>query len=92
MGLGKFRETLLKVLESFHTMKIDFINRRSREVEMRILKAGNHQASLKIKNGGVRGSQGSNLLIAADRKNLVAAYGQRLRLRPHIILGPDFPV
>jgi hypothetical protein len=40
----------------------------------------------------VQGGDRSDFFIVTDRDNSVAAHGQRLRLRPCVILSPDLAI
>jgi len=92
MAAGKFGDAALKFLQGGGVREVHFIDGGPGEVQVGILKSGEHESTVKVNHRGVGGGQSANLTIGAESEQLITAYGQGLGAGPGAVPGPDVAI
>ena len=85
-------ERVLERLERVEAVEAHGVDRRPREVQVRVLEAGHHQPPLQIDDGGVGPGEGADVRRRSHGDDSIAADGERLGGRAGGVGRPDLPV
>src|SRR5512146_97390 len=92
MAAGKLGDAALKFLQGVGGGEVNFIDGRPGEVQVGILKAGDHKSPVKVNDGGVGGGQSANFIIGTEGEQVIAAHGQGLGVWTGAVAGPDVAI